>query len=71
MARYVDVISPMLYPSHFPRDFLATQPYLPRAEELYYQGVARSARIAGPHVLIRPYIQSCLFGGENRLSNQG
>lgn len=64
LARYVDVISPMLYPSHFPRDFVGDLSYLPWAEYLYRDGVARARRIAGDHVLIRPYIQSFLIGGE-------
>lgn len=64
LAPYVDVISPMLYPSHFARDFAAELAYLPRAEFLYEQGVARSRRITGDQVLIRPYIQAFLIGGE-------
>ena len=64
LARYVDVISPMLYPSHFPREFLGDLPYLEWAEHLYQQGVARGRRITGDGVLIRPYIQAFLIGGE-------
>lgn len=64
LARYVDVISPMLYPSHFPRAFLPNTPYLEWAETLYREGVARGRRITGDSVLIRPYIQSFLIGGE-------
>ncbi len=37
-SRYVDVIQPMFYPSHFPRDFLGSMPYLPRAEYIYQEG---------------------------------
>jgi hypothetical protein len=64
LSRYVDVISPMLYPSHFPRDFVGDLSYLPWAEFLYRDGVARARRITGDRVLIRPYIQSFLIGGE-------
>jgi len=64
LAQYVDVISPMLYPSHFPRAFLPNIPYLDWAETLYREGVARGRRITGDSVLIRPYIQSFLIGGE-------
>ncbi|MFW5826788.1 MAG: putative glycoside hydrolase [Alkalispirochaeta sp.] len=64
LARHVDVISPMLYPSHFPRAFLPDIPYLDWAEVLYREGVARGRRITRDSVLIRPYIQSFLVGGE-------
>lgn len=64
LSRYVDVISPMLYPSHFPRDFVGDLSYLPWAEYLYRDGVARARRITGDQVLIRPYIQAFLIGGE-------
>lgn len=64
LARYVDVVSPMLYPSHFPRDFLGEYPYLEWAEVIYREGVARGRRLTGGHALIRPYIQAFLIGGE-------
>ncbi len=64
LSRYVDVISPMLYPSHFPRDFVGDLRYLPWAEYLYRDGVARARRITGDRVLIRPYVQAFLIGGE-------
>ncbi|POR01515.1 hypothetical protein AU468_08105 [Alkalispirochaeta sphaeroplastigenens] len=66
LAQYVDVISPMLYPSHFPRAFMGDMPYLEWAEYLYEEGTARGRRITGDTVLIRPYIQSFLIGGELR-----
>lgn len=66
LAQYVDVISPMLYPSHFPRAFMGHMPYLEWAEWLYYDGTARGRRITGDSVLIRPYIQAFLIGGELR-----
>jgi hypothetical protein len=64
LSRHVDVISPMLYPSHFPRAFLPGLTYLEWAETLYREGVARGRRITGDSVLIRPYIQAFLIGGE-------
>lgn len=66
LARHVDVISPMFYPSHFPREFHADLPYLEWAEFIYREGVARARRIAGDGVLIRPYVQAFLIGGELR-----
>lgn len=66
LAQYVDVVSPMLYPSHFPRQFRGDLPYLEWAEYLYREGTARGRRITGDTVLIRPYIQAFLIGGELR-----
>lgn len=59
MARYVDVISPMVYPSHFygPFDGFARP-----ANEPYYfvsQGVERVRRMLGPNgPVIRPWLQA-------------
>ncbi len=67
MARYVDVISPMLYPSHFPRNFHGELGYLDWAEFLYREGSLRSTVISRG-VLIRPYIQAFLIGSELQFS---
>lgn len=64
VSNYVDVISPMYYPSHFPGEFLEDLPYLERAEEIYREGTKRSSRIVGNRSLIRPYIQAFLMGRE-------
>jgi hypothetical protein len=64
LADYVDVICPMFYPSHFPRDFLKGEPYLERARRIYQEGTARANTIVGDRSLIRPYIQAFLIGGE-------
>jgi hypothetical protein len=64
LADYVDVICPMFYPSHFPRDFLKDTPYLERARSIYQEGTARANSIVGQRSLIRPYIQAFLIGGE-------
>ncbi len=64
VSNYVDVISPMYYPSHFPGEFLKDLPYLERAEEIYREGTKRSSRIVGNRSLIRPYIQAFLMGKE-------
>jgi hypothetical protein len=61
VSHYVDVICPMYYPSHFPRDFMKNVPYLERAERIYQEGSSRSARIAGGRSLIRPYVQAFLL----------
>jgi hypothetical protein len=63
-SRYVDVIQPMFYPSHFPRDFLGSMEYLPRAKYLYQEGTKRSAYMVEGRSLIRPYVQAFRIGGE-------
>jgi hypothetical protein len=64
LTRHVDVISPMMYPSHFARPFLPQFTYLDRAEIIYDRGTYLSRRLAGPHTHIRPYIQAFLIGSE-------
>jgi hypothetical protein len=63
-SRYVDVIQPMFYPSHFPRDFLGSMEYLPRAGYIYQEGTKRSAYMAEGRSIIRPYVQAFRIGGE-------
>ncbi len=67
-SRYVDVISPMYYPSHFPRDFLGGMEYISRANFIYKEGTDRAARIVQGRSIIRPYIQAFLIGGELNFS---
>jgi hypothetical protein len=70
LSHYVDVICPMYYPSHFPRDFISDLPYLERAKLIYREGSERSAMIAGGRSLIRPYVQAFLIGGELSMEQQ-
>ncbi|GHV70065.1 hypothetical protein AGMMS49928_16130 [Spirochaetia bacterium] len=58
LAPYVDVISPMYYPSHFEQDFLAQAPAIERPYRIYFQGTQRTARIARNQVIVRPYVQA-------------
>lgn len=67
LADYVDVICPMFYPSHFPREFIPELSYLDRARQIYREGTWRAASITGGRSLIRPYVQAFLIGGELRM----
>ena len=67
-SRYVDVIQPMFYPSHFPRDFLGSMSYLPRAQYIYQEGSRRAAYIVNGRSIIRPYVQAFRIGGELNFS---
>lgn len=64
VSEYVDVISPMFYPSHFPRKFLEKTAYLERAEKIYNEGSRRALEIVNGRSLIRPFVQAFLIGGE-------
>lgn len=58
LARYVDAICPMFYPSHFEQNFLAHNPAAERPYRIYYYGSYRNAIIARNHVIIRPWAQA-------------
>ena len=58
LADYVDVICPMLYPSHFEQGFLAQDPAELRPYRIYRIGSLRNSAIARGKVLIRPYVQA-------------
>lgn len=58
LARYVDAICPMFYPSHFEQDFLAHSPAQERPYRIYYYGSYRNAVIARNHVIVRPWAQA-------------
>ncbi|MDR1636007.1 MAG: hypothetical protein LBR93_01585, partial [Treponema sp.] len=58
LSRYVDVICPMYYPSHFEQDFLAQAPAEQRPYRIYFLGTQRTSRIGRGRVLVRPYVQA-------------
>jgi hypothetical protein len=58
MAKYVDVICPMFYPSHFEQGFLAQTPAEQRPYRIYKIGALRNAYIARKRVVVRPYVQA-------------
>ena len=64
LSDYVDVVSPMFYPSHFVRTFLPQFSYMDRSFVIYDLGTRRSRVLAGDDVLIRPYLQAFLIGAE-------
>lgn len=64
LSQWIDVVSPMFYPSHYPRSFLPEFDYLDRAREIYARGSSRAQQLAGGSVSVRPYVQAFLIGGE-------
>jgi hypothetical protein len=58
LSRYVDVICPMYYPSHFEQDFLAQNPAELRPYRIYNLGARRTAYIGRGRIVVRPYVQA-------------
>jgi hypothetical protein len=58
LAKYVDVICPMLYPSHFEQGFLAQAPADQRPYRIYKIGTLRNSYIARKKIVVRPYVQA-------------
>ncbi len=64
ISHYVDVISPMSYPSHYPRSFYRELSYLDRAQLIFEEGTRRAREITDDRSLIRQYVQAFLLGSE-------
>jgi len=58
LAKYVDVICPMFYPSHFEQGFLAQAPAEMRPYRIYRIGTLRNTYIARKKVVVRPFVQA-------------
>ena len=58
LAKYVDVICPMFYPSHFENGFLAQEPAVERPYRIYYYGTFRNTILAKNQALVRPWAQA-------------
>jgi hypothetical protein len=67
-ANYVDVISPMAYPSHYDMSFLSSMTFFDRAEFIHSEGTKRAKLIIEEQCLIRPYVQAFLIGNERQFS---
>jgi hypothetical protein len=67
LRKYVDVICPMFYPSHFSEDFQYCDPVEDRPYRIYYFGTLRNYFIGKKELVIRPYVQAFkLFGQFDR-----
>lgn len=58
LSKYVDVIGPMFYPSHFEQTFLNYAPVADRTYRVYYYGSFRNTIMCRNRTIIRPWIQS-------------
>ncbi|QMU98968.1 hypothetical protein F0310_00770 [Borrelia sp. A-FGy1] len=71
ISDYVDVISPMFYPSHYTNDFLNDELYYTtRAYKIYKEGSNRAAVFSFNKAVIRPYVQAFLLGQERYVSKE-
>jgi len=62
MSEYVDVVSPMFYPSHFEQSFLNYKPFSERPYRIYYYGTYRCTAIARNRIIVRPWVQAFYLG---------
>lgn len=58
LSRYVDVISPMYYPSHFEQTFMNYAPYPDRPYRIYFYGTYRTTVIGRNRIVVRPWVQA-------------
>ncbi len=58
LSAYADVISPMVYPSHFGGLFYSKYPHNIRPYKIVLDGGIRSVALSDPSVSIRPYLQA-------------
>jgi hypothetical protein len=62
LSQYVDVVSPMFYPSHFEQEFLNYAPFSERPYRVYFYGTYRATVIGRNKVIIRPWVQAFYLG---------
>lgn len=58
MGKYLDIISPMLYPSHFSRGFAGFDNPADEAEYFLFHGVRKLKKLNPHRIIIRPWIQA-------------
>jgi len=58
LSRYVDVIGPMFYPSHFEQSFMNYNPYPDRPYRIYFYGTYRNTVIGRNRIVVRPWVQA-------------
>jgi len=58
LSKYVDIICPMFYPSHFEQDFLNYEPYEERPYRIYFYGSYRNTVIGRNEIIVRPWVQA-------------
>ncbi len=61
-CRYVDVVCPMFYPSHFEQDFMEYKPTKERPYRIYFFGSYRTTVAARNQMIVRPWVQAFYMG---------
>lgn len=62
LAEFVDVVSPMFYPSHFEASFMHCAPYADRPYRIYYYGTYRNTVMMRNRAISRPWAQAFKLG---------
>ena len=62
LSKYVDVICPMFYPSHFEQNFLEYKPVIERPYRIYFYGTYRNTVIGRNRIIVRPWVQAFYMG---------
>jgi hypothetical protein len=62
LSPYVDVISPMLYPSHFEKGFSGIKNPADEPYKFVYDGIEMMKELVGDKVVVRPWLQAFPMG---------
>jgi hypothetical protein len=62
LSQYVDIISPMLYPSHFEKGFSGINNPADEPYKFVYDGISMMKELVGDKVIVRPWLQAFPMG---------
>lgn len=62
LSQYVDIVSPMLYPSHFEKGFSGISNPADEPYKFVYDGISMMKEIIGDKVIVRPWLQAFPMG---------
>ena len=62
LSKYVDIISPMLYPSHFEKGFSGISNPADEPYKFIYDGISMMKELIGDKVIVRPWLQAFPMG---------
>jgi hypothetical protein len=62
LSQYVDIISPMLYPSHFEKGFSGINNPADEPYKFIYDGISMMKELIGDKVTVRPWLQAFPMG---------
>ncbi len=62
LSQYVDIVSPMLYPSHFEKGFSGIKNPADEPYKFVYDGISMMKELVGDKVIVRPWLQAFPMG---------